>query len=255
MAWHQDGWTHWDSPASTRQPRLQIHGPALRCTAANGLWVVPGSHRRGKADIKAMVEAAGSDRLPDAVPLVCGPGDVAIPNRQAMHGSFATARTPRHDQLRLPPPVLSAGCRHGGVHNAGRRDDEERIRERSRRSPTRSTPGPSASRTSSAFVYQPFAGQKTATAGRPEALGRSRTTTCSTSASEPGGRRADQPVRRPAVRPAGDLDQSGAVGWCSVRAGRRHHRDAVDRRRRRRRDRAIRRQRELTRRRARRTGR
>jgi ectoine hydroxylase-related dioxygenase (phytanoyl-CoA dioxygenase family) len=49
---------------------------------------VPGSHR-SKADIRAMVAAAGSDRLPDAVPLICGPGDVAMCNRQALHCSFA----------------------------------------------------------------------------------------------------------------------------------------------------------------------
>ena len=33
--------------------------------------------------------AAGSDRLPDAVPLICAPGDVAMCNRQALHCSFA----------------------------------------------------------------------------------------------------------------------------------------------------------------------
>ena len=43
-----------------------------------------------------MVRAAGSDRLPQAVPLICNPGDVAITNRQAIHGSFAnTSRRPR----------------------------------------------------------------------------------------------------------------------------------------------------------------
>jgi ectoine hydroxylase-related dioxygenase (phytanoyl-CoA dioxygenase family) len=36
-----------------------------------------------------MVEAAGSERLPDAVPLICKPGDVCIGNRQIVHGSFA----------------------------------------------------------------------------------------------------------------------------------------------------------------------
>ncbi len=36
-----------------------------------------------------LAEAAGSDRLPDAVPLICEPGDVAITSRQAIHGSFA----------------------------------------------------------------------------------------------------------------------------------------------------------------------
>ena len=97
VAWHQDGWTHWDSPdLDSGSHGFNFMAQLYGCTAANGLWVVPGSHRRGKADIKAMVEAAGSDRLPDAVPLVCGPGDVAITNRQAIHGSFAnTSPDPR----------------------------------------------------------------------------------------------------------------------------------------------------------------
>ena len=96
VAWHQDGWTHWDSPDLDGGSHgfnfmAQLYG----CTSANGLWVVPGSHRRGKVDIKAMVAAAGSDRLPDAVPLVCEPGDVAITNRQA-----CTARSPTRARCR-----------------------------------------------------------------------------------------------------------------------------------------------------------
>ena len=38
-------------------------GQLYGCTPANGLWVVPGSHRRGKADVAAMVAAAGTERL------------------------------------------------------------------------------------------------------------------------------------------------------------------------------------------------
>lgn len=54
------------------------------------LWVVPGTHKRGRVDIKAMVEANdGSDQLPDAIPLFCEPGDVTIVNRQTLHCSFA----------------------------------------------------------------------------------------------------------------------------------------------------------------------
>ena len=50
----------------------------------------------GKADIKAMVAAnGGSDMLPDAVPLVCGAGDVTIANRQIVHGSFANSSPDR----------------------------------------------------------------------------------------------------------------------------------------------------------------
>ena len=56
--------------------------------ARSALWIVPGTHARGKADIVAMAAESGSDRLNDAVPLLCEPGDVAICNRQVVHGSF-----------------------------------------------------------------------------------------------------------------------------------------------------------------------
>src|SRR6056297_1474572 len=90
VAWHQDGVTHWDSADWDQgihgyNTMLQLYG----CTAANGVWVLPGSHKRGKVDIKAMVEEAGTERLPDAVPIIANAGDVAITNRQAVHGSFA----------------------------------------------------------------------------------------------------------------------------------------------------------------------
>ena len=72
VAWHQDGVTHWQSPDLDPGTHgfnfmAQLYG----CTPANGVWVVPGSHRHGKADIRAMAARAGSDRLPDAVPIVC----------------------------------------------------------------------------------------------------------------------------------------------------------------------------------------
>ena len=55
----------------------------------NALWVIPGTHKRGKLDIVARIQAnGGSDRLPDAVPMLGNPGDVAICNRQVLHGSF-----------------------------------------------------------------------------------------------------------------------------------------------------------------------
>jgi hypothetical protein len=90
FSWHQDGTTHWDDP----DWGLDSHGinvmPQLYgSTAANGVWFIPGSHALGKLDIAAMVDAAGSERLPDAVPLICKPGDVCIGNRQIVHGSFA----------------------------------------------------------------------------------------------------------------------------------------------------------------------
>ena len=91
VAWHQDGVTHWDSPnwdAGIHGFNFQIQ--LYPTTAANALWVVPGTHKRGRLDIKGLVAAnGGSDRLPDAVPLLCEAGDVTIVNRQMLHGSFA----------------------------------------------------------------------------------------------------------------------------------------------------------------------
>lgn len=96
VAWHQDGTTHWNHP----RWHEDIHGFNYMAqlhptTPENALWVVPGSHKRGKIDIKAEVAACGTDRLPDAVPMLCQAGDVAICNRQALHGSFANASKAR----------------------------------------------------------------------------------------------------------------------------------------------------------------
>ncbi|WP_187829972.1 phytanoyl-CoA dioxygenase family protein [Siccirubricoccus phaeus] len=93
VAWHQDGVTHWNSPDWDEG----IHGfnyqvQLYPTTPANCLWVIPGSHKLGKADIKGMVAAnGGSDQLPGAVPLVCKAGDVTMVNRQMVHGSFANS--------------------------------------------------------------------------------------------------------------------------------------------------------------------
>jgi hypothetical protein len=135
VAWHQDGVTHWDNPDWDQgihgfNMMLQLYG----CTAANGVWVVPGSHKIGKADIKAMVAKAGSERLPDAVPIIAKPGDVAVTNRQTVHGSFANTSpnwrvTINYGFHRLKSVLGVAG---GGLHAAPAVFDEDRIRKRSR---------------------------------------------------------------------------------------------------------------------------
>ena len=52
VAWHQDGTTHWDSPDWDEGIHgFNFMGQLYGCTAANGVWVVPGSHKRGKIDI------------------------------------------------------------------------------------------------------------------------------------------------------------------------------------------------------------
>lgn len=135
VAWHQDGLTHWNSPYWDEGSHgfnfmAQLYG----CTPANGVWVVPGSHKRGKVDIRALVAAAGTERLPDAVPIVCRPGDVAITNRQAVHGSFANTskdwRVTLNFGFHRRRSVL--GVRGGGIHNDAAVYDVERIRERAR---------------------------------------------------------------------------------------------------------------------------
>ena len=135
VAWHRDGVTHWDSPDWDEGSHgFNFMGQLYGCTPANGVWVVPGSHKLRKVDIKAMVAAAGSERLPDAVPMVCGPGDVVITNRQAVHGSFANTsrdwRVTLNFGFHRRRSVL--GVQGGGVHNAPAVYDAARIRERAR---------------------------------------------------------------------------------------------------------------------------
>lgn len=90
VSWHQDGQTHWDAPDWDEGTHgFNFMAQLFGCTAANGLWVVPGSHKLGKADIRAMQAPGEADRIPGAVPLICAPGDVAINSRQLVHGSFA----------------------------------------------------------------------------------------------------------------------------------------------------------------------
>lgn len=163
VAWHQDGWTHWDSPELDEGTHgfnfmAQLYG----CTSANGLWVVPGSHRLGKVDIKAMVDRAGSDRLADAVPLLCDPGDVVITNRQAVHGSFANTspdtRVTINFGFHRRRSVL--GVTSGGVHNEPAEYDAARIEERSKvimyAIDARAQRFPHERR----FRYEPFAGRE-----------------------------------------------------------------------------------------------
>ena len=161
VAWHQDGVTHWDSPAWDQGSHgfnfmAQLYG----CTPANGVWVVPGTHRLGRVDIEAMVAEAGTERLPDAVPMVCAPGDVAICNRQVLHGSFANTS----DQWRVTvnfgfhrrASVL--GVKGGGLHNAPAVYDEERIRRRSRMIGYAIDARRRRFPDETPFVYEPFAG-------------------------------------------------------------------------------------------------
>ena len=135
VAWHQDGTTHWDSPSWDQYCHgfnfmAQLYGS----TAENGVWVVPGTHKLGKVDIKKLVADAGTIRLPSAIPIVCNPGDVAITNRQVLHGSFAntssdwrvTVNFGFHKRL----SVLD--IKGGGLHAKPKIYDADHIKKRAR---------------------------------------------------------------------------------------------------------------------------
>lgn len=90
VSWHQDGDTHWDNPDFDEDIHgFNFMGQVYGSTAVNGVWVVPGSHKTGRADIVKMVRDSGSERLSEAVPIITKSGDVVINNRQIVHGSFA----------------------------------------------------------------------------------------------------------------------------------------------------------------------
>lgn len=134
IAWHRDGVTHWDSPDWDQGTHgFNMMAQVFGCGPENGVWVVPGSHKHRHVDIAAMAQQAGGDRLADAVPLVCGPGDVAIVNRQAIHGSFPnTSDEPRVTlNMGFHRRASVLGAMGSGIHGVVGELDEHRIAKRS----------------------------------------------------------------------------------------------------------------------------
>lgn len=100
VAWHQDGTTHWEAPDWDQDAHgYNSMAQLYPSTAANCVWVLPGSHKDGKVDIKAVMDESGSERLEGAVPMLCEAGDVFITNRQLVHGSFANSSPDRRVTL------------------------------------------------------------------------------------------------------------------------------------------------------------
>lgn len=100
VAWHQDGTTHWDSPDWNHGAHgFNFMTQLYPSTAANSVWILPGSHKMGKVDLRQMVKDAGSDRIVGAIPLLCESGDAFMLNRQVAHGSFANTSTERRVTL------------------------------------------------------------------------------------------------------------------------------------------------------------
>ncbi|MDD9906871.1 MAG: phytanoyl-CoA dioxygenase family protein [Rhodospirillaceae bacterium] len=165
VAWHQDGVTHWESPDWDPE----IHGFNFQAqlydaTLGNCLWVLPGSHKRGKIDIKALVhENGGSEQLPGAVPLECAAGDVLIINRQILHGSFANTSPDRRISLTFGfhrrASVLGVKMAGGlSQKNPGQRCDAQRIFDRSAVIQLAIDARHQARPDEPCFAYKPFAG-------------------------------------------------------------------------------------------------
>ncbi len=96
VAWHQDGTTHWDAPDWDQDAHgFNFMAQLYPSTPGNGVWVLPGSHRLGRVDIRRLVAESGSEQIAGAVPLVCDSGDVIMTNRQLVHGSFANSSPDR----------------------------------------------------------------------------------------------------------------------------------------------------------------
>jgi hypothetical protein len=135
VAWHQDGTTHWNAADWNEGAHgFNFMTQLYPSTPGNCVWVLPGSHKLGKVDIKRLVAESGSERIEGAVPMICEPGDVMIMNRQLVHGSFANTSMDRRI-------TLNAGFfpRHRVVNVTTTRLNgdvetytEERLRERSR---------------------------------------------------------------------------------------------------------------------------
>ena len=135
VSWHQDGVTHWESENFDEE----IHGfnfmaQVYGSTAVNGVWVVPGTHKVGKIDIKKIVTETGSERIDGAIPIVCNPGDVVICNRQLLHGSFPNCGFEPRVTVNFGFHKRSSviGTQGGGIHSEAQVFDDEIIERRSR---------------------------------------------------------------------------------------------------------------------------
>ena len=112
-------------------------------------------------DISTMLNKGEAERIPEAVPMVCSPGDVAICNRQTVHGSFANTsqdwRVTVNFGFHRRSSVLNV--KSGGIHNDVAVYDSQRIEERSRliayaiNARQQRFPGESP------YVYRPFEGR------------------------------------------------------------------------------------------------
>lgn len=161
VAWHQDGTTHWDAPdwdhgAHGYNTMVQLY-PS---TPSNCVWMLPGSHKLGKADIRKMVAESGSERIEGAVPMVCEAGDVMVLNRQCVHGSFANTSRDRRVTLNegFFPRKRVLNVTTEKLDGVTHTYDEERIHQRARIIQLGIDARRQYYKDETPYVYQPLAG-------------------------------------------------------------------------------------------------
>ena len=164
VSWHQDGVTHWDSKDFDEDIHgfnfmVQVYGS----TAVNGVWVLPGTHKDGKIDIKKLVAEAGSERLKGAVPMICNPGDVVICNRQLLHGSFPNCGFEKRVTVNFGFHKRSSvlGTKGGGIHSESQVFDAETINRRSKSIGYAIEARKAKYKDEEPYVYKPFKASKT----------------------------------------------------------------------------------------------
>jgi len=163
VSWHQDGVTHWDSKDFDED----IHGfnfmaQVYGSTTVNGVWVLPGTHKDGKIDIKKLVAESGSERLKGAVPMICNPGDVVMCNRQLLHGSFPNCGFEKRVTVNFGFHKRSSvlGTKGGGIHSEAQVFDEETINRRSKSIGYAIEARKAKYKDEEPYVYKPFKASK-----------------------------------------------------------------------------------------------
>ncbi|MBT6276640.1 MAG: phytanoyl-CoA dioxygenase, partial [Chromatiales bacterium] len=135
VAWHRDGTTHWDaSDWDAGAHGFNYMAQLYPSTAANGVWVIPGTHHLKDANIPYLVRQSGSERIEAAVPMICDAGDVVISNRQLVHGSFANTSDDRRISLNMGffPRKRVAGVTTTRLEGAVETYGAERVHQRTR---------------------------------------------------------------------------------------------------------------------------
>lgn len=163
VAWHRDGTTHWNAADWD----MGAHGfnfmtQLYPSTAGNAVWVLPGSHRLNRVDIRKLVAESGSDRIEGAVPLLCNPGDTIVNNRQIVHGSFANSSPDRRVTLNAGffPRRRVLGVTAKRLHGAIETYTQERIDERCRILQLAIDARRQRFPHERAYVYRPLAGRE-----------------------------------------------------------------------------------------------